>query len=62
VNCGIPFKRLVHVAALVPTISPPFSIAIAAILLFGRNGLVTRRLLADGIGVDVHHLGFDCSA
>jgi iron(III) transport system permease protein len=27
--------------------------------LFGRNGLVTRRLLADGIGVDVYGLGFD---
>ncbi len=59
VNCAIPCKRLVHLVALIPTISPPFSIAIAAILLFGRNGLVTRRLLADGIGVDVYHLGFD---
>ena len=38
VNCDIPFKRLVHLIALIPTISPPFSIAIAAILLFGRNG------------------------
>ena len=27
--------------------------------MFGRNGLVTRRLLADGIGVDVYCLGFD---
>ena len=44
VNCDVPFKRLVHLIALIPTISPPFSIAIAAILLFGRNG-VTRRLL-----------------
>jgi iron(III) transport system permease protein len=52
VRCAIPCKRLVHLVALIPTISPPFSIAIAAILLFGRNGLVTRRLLADGIGVE----------
>jgi iron(III) transport system permease protein len=59
VNCDVPFKRLVHILALMPTISPPFSMAIAAILLFGRNGLVTRRLLADGIGVDVYRLGFD---
>jgi iron(III) transport system permease protein len=59
VSCNVPFKRLVHLIALIPTISPPFSIAIAAILLFGRNGLVTRGLLADGIGVDVYRLGFD---
>ena len=59
VSCDVPLKRLVHILALVPTISPPFSIAIAAILLFGRNGLVTRRLLADGLGVDVYRLGFD---
>lgn len=52
-NCDVPLKRLVHILALLPTISPPFSMAIAAILLFGRNGLVTRRLLADGIGLDV---------
>jgi iron(III) transport system permease protein len=59
VTCDVPLKRLVHTLALLPTISPPFSAAIAAILLFGRNGLVTRRLLADGIGVDVYGLGFD---
>lgn len=59
VRCNIPLKPLVHVLALLPTISPPFAIAIAAILLFGRNGLVTRRLLADGLGVDVYQQGFD---
>jgi iron(III) transport system permease protein len=45
VRCAIPFKRLVHLLALVPTVSPPFAIALATILLFGRNGLVTRKLL-----------------
>src|SRR5262245_4974889 len=59
VHCRIPGKLLVHLLALLPTISPPFAIALAAILLFGRNGLVTRRLLADGMGVDVYGLGFD---
>jgi iron(III) transport system permease protein len=44
VRCSIPFKRLVHLLALVPTVSPPFAIALATILLFGRNGVVTRRL------------------
>jgi iron(III) transport system permease protein len=59
VTCDVPLKGLVHILALLPTISPPFSIAIAAILLFGRNGLLTRRSLADGVGIDVYGLGFD---
>jgi len=59
VHCRVPGKSLVHLLALLPTISPPFAMALAAILLFGRNGLVTRRLLADGVGVDVYRLGFD---
>ncbi len=59
VHGRVPGKSLVHLLALLPTISPPFAIALAAILLFGRNGLVTRRLLADGVGVDVYRLGFD---
>ena len=44
VRCDVPFPRLFHVLTLLPTISPPFAIAIACILLFGRNGLVTRQL------------------
>ena len=44
-RCNIPFPRLFHVITLLPTISPPFAIAVAAILLFGRNGLVTRHWL-----------------
>ena len=45
VRCDVPFKRLIHLLALVPTVSPPFAIALSTILLFGRNGLVTRKLL-----------------
>lgn len=45
VRCSVPFKRLIHLLALVPTVSPPFAIALSTILLFGRNGLVTRKLL-----------------
>jgi len=45
VRCSIPFKGLTHLLALVPTVSPPFAIALSTILLFGRNGLVTRKLL-----------------
>ncbi len=45
VRCQIPGKRWVHLIAMVPTVSPPFAIALSTILLFGRNGLVTRQLL-----------------
>jgi len=45
VRCNIPFKGIVHALTLVPTISPPFAIALATILLFGRSGLVTKGIL-----------------
>lgn len=45
VRCNIPGKRIVHLLALVPTVSPPFAVAIAMIQLFGRSGLVTKKLL-----------------
>ena len=45
VRCNFPFKRVAHALSLVPTISPPFAIAIAVILLFGRSGLVTHKWL-----------------
>ena len=55
-RCAIPGKRVVHVLALLPTISPPFAIAIAAILLFGRNGLITARLLGIDFGPGVNDI------
>jgi len=45
VRCAMPFARTIHTITLLPTISPPFAVAIAAVLLFGRNGLVTRQWL-----------------
>lgn len=45
VRCSPPLKGLIHVLALVPTVSPPFALALATILLFGRNGLITHQLL-----------------
>jgi iron(III) transport system permease protein len=45
VRCNPPGQRWVHILALVPTVSPPFAIAMSTILLFGRNGLITRRIL-----------------
>jgi len=44
VRCNPPGKRWVHILALVPIVSPPFAIAMATILLFGRNGLITAKV------------------
>lgn len=43
-------KRFMHFMALLPIVSPPFALALAAILLFGRSGFITRDLL----GLDVN--------
>ena len=45
VRCNIPGKKIIHWMALLPTVSPPFALALAMILLFGRNGLVTHKIL-----------------
>lgn len=45
VRCNLPGKGLIHLLALVPTVSPPFAIALSTILLFGRNGLISHKLL-----------------
>ncbi len=56
VRCTIPFPRLFHIVTLLPTISPPFAIAVAAILLFGRNGLITRQWLGIEFTVGVNDI------
>ncbi len=38
-------KKLIGTMATLPVISPPFSLTLSIILLFGNNGLITRRLL-----------------
>jgi iron(III) transport system permease protein len=50
VRCSMPFGGAIHTVSLLPTISPPFAIAIAAILLFGRNGLITRQIFGMRFG------------
>lgn len=37
-------KKIFDFIALLPIISPPFAVALSAILLFGRQGLITRKL------------------
>ncbi len=40
-----PLRTLLHYAALLPLIAPPFALALSTIFLFGRNGLVSKQLL-----------------
>ena len=41
----VPGKAFFTLTAILPIISPPFVSALAIILLFGNNGLITRQLL-----------------
>lgn len=38
-------KKMITALATMPVISPPFSLTLSIILLFGNNGLITKRLL-----------------
>ena len=48
-------KRLVHLLALVPIVSPPFAVATAVITLFGRAGIISNQWL--GQSWNVYGLG-----
>ncbi|WP_457631280.1 ABC transporter permease [Oceanithermus sp.] len=50
----VPFKKLFNVIAILPIISPPFAVAMSTIVLFGRSGLITKKLL--GIRYDIYGL------
>jgi iron(III) transport system permease protein len=41
----IPFKKFLHLIAIIPVVSPPFIGALSIIMLFGNNGLITYSLL-----------------
>ncbi len=41
----IPFKKFLHIIAIIPVVSPPFIGAMSIIMLFGNNGLITYSLL-----------------
>lgn len=45
VKTDIPYKGFFKMIATLPIISPPFVLSLAIIMLFGRNGLITRNLL-----------------
>ena len=47
---GVPLPNLVRYATLTPLVSPPVIMAFAALLLFGRQGLITKGLFDDSLG------------
>jgi iron(III) transport system permease protein len=47
---AVPMPELFRYGTLVPLVSPPVMIATAAILLFGRNGAITKGLLEQTFG------------
>jgi iron(III) transport system permease protein len=50
----VPFKKTLHIIALIPIVSPPFAVATAAIVLYGRSGVITKDLL--GVQFDIYGL------
>jgi len=51
----VPLKRFFRTIATMPIVSPPFALALALILLFGRNGVITRHFLK---GLELPIYGF----
>jgi iron(III) transport system permease protein len=47
---ALPGRRVFRLLALLPMVAPPFMIALAAIMMFGRNGVVTRHVLTPLLG------------
>lgn len=54
VKLNVPFKRLMHIVALLPIVSPPFAVATALIVMFGRNGVISRGVF--GVRYDIYGL------
>ena len=48
---AIPHKRIFKIFSILPMVSPPFVISLAFILLFGRSGLITYKLLGIRPGI-----------
>lgn len=47
-------KKLLHLIALLPIVSPPFAVATAIITLFGRSGLITNKIF--GLDYNIYGL------
>lgn len=47
-------KKLLHLIALLPIVSPPFAVATAVITLFGRSGIISNKIL--GLDYNIYGL------
>ena len=47
----VPCKKIFRFVTLLPFVSPPFIVALSYIILFGRQGLITRELLGLNISI-----------
>jgi len=52
----LPARRTFRFLAMLPMLAPPFMIALAAIMLLGRNGMITRTVIEPlaGTGFDIY--------
>ncbi|MBD9721859.1 iron ABC transporter permease [Streptomyces caniscabiei] len=50
----VPGKKILHVIALMPIVSPPFAIATATVVLYGRRGVVSNGVF--GVEYDIYGL------
>ena len=49
---NVPCKKIFRFVSLLPIVSPPFIVALSYIILFGRQGLITKDLL--GLNVSIY--------
>lgn len=50
----VPGKKVLHVIAMMPIVSPPFAVATATVVLYGRRGVISNGLF--GIEYDIYGL------
>lgn len=50
----VPGKKILHVIALTPIVSPPFAVATATVVLYGRRGVISNGLF--GLEYDIYGL------
>lgn len=50
----VPGKKILHVIALMPIVSPPFAVATATVVLYGRRGVISNGVF--GLEYDIYGL------
>ncbi|MBQ0982795.1 MULTISPECIES: iron ABC transporter permease [unclassified Micromonospora] len=50
----VPGKKILHLIALMPIVSPPFAVATATVVLYGRRGVISNGLF--GLEYDIYGL------